>query len=328
MSEKDSSLRLENYLFLLKARERIRQWLKSRGYLEVLVPSLSPETTPELHLESFSLQFASAFGELQSELFLQTSPELLMKRLLALGLEKIFYLGPAYRQGEYSPLHHPEFTIVEWYCPEKSYFELMDELEEMVSELFEVKSPIPRRNFSELVKKQAGADLLAFSPDELARWLKEKGLGDFSQSPVLQIYDFIIVQFLEPAIKEFPLVFVYDYPGELSPQAKIHPENPRLSQRFELYLKGIEVANGYCEETDLEKIKTRFIREQEKRKREGKKIIPLPKRFLESLKKIPRDYSGLALGLERLVMAVLGLNSLDELLPFREISIENKGSGS
>ena len=327
MSGKNSLL-LENYFFLLKAREQIRSWLTSRGYLEVLVPTLSPEATPELNLEAFSTQFFSAFDDFQSELFLQTSPELLMKRLLAEGLEKIFYLGPAYRQGEYSPFHHPEFTIVEWYASDKGYWELMDELEQMLGDIFELKSPIPREPFARLVEKEAGADLMAFSHSELILWLKEKGRGDFSQTPQEQIYDFIIVQFLEPAIKKFPSVFVFDFPSQLTPQAKIHPENPRFSQRFELYLKGIEVANGYCEETAPEEIKIRFIREQEKRKREGKKIIPLPKRFLESLKKISRDYSGLALGLERLVMAVLGLNSLDELLPFREISIENKGSGS
>ncbi len=312
---------LENYRFLISAAGQIRAWMKQRGYTEVIIPCLSPETVPDLNLESFSLKFQSVFDpEHQQELFLQTSPELMMKRLLAAGLQNIFYLGPAFRQGELSKNHHPEFTILEWYRTGSDYLFLMRELDRMLSGLFGIKK-IPRISMREALKKSAGWDFRDLQdPRKFARFLQKKIPGLKTKgSDWPELFERALLQWLEPWLAKQDAVFVYDWPSQLSMQAKLKDADPMLCQRFELYLKGREIANGYTEATDPGQMKKRLQAEIQKRKKLGRKNIPLPRKFLHSLELGLTPCAGVSLGLDRLCLALLNLDSLNQLLPFREI---------
>jgi len=313
----------DNYLFLLDLRDRIRDWLKVRAYLEVLVPTISPETVPDLNLESIPVIFQSVFNPAyKRKLYLQPSPELLMKRLLVSGFKKIFYLGSAYRQGELGEAHNPEFTMIEWYQVGANYQDLMEELISLLEELSpgligQVEKISLRTAFLEFsgldILKLKKRDLLASAIKKKIPYFKSRG---FSWE---ELFEFAFSQWLIPELEKRRVVLIYDWPKELSMQAKLNAQEPELCQRFELYLKGIEVANGYTELTSARELEKRFKREQERRKKAGKGVLPLPRKFLEGMKLGFPECAGVSLGLERLAMAIRGIDKLDKLLPFREI---------
>jgi len=313
---------LANYLFLLKARDQIRGWLKAKGYLELLIPALSPETVPDLNLESFSVRFESAFrtGE-QRELFLQTSPELLLKRMLAGGFKKIFYLGPVFRQGEFAEKHNPEFTMAEWYCAGHGYLDLMAELEGMLSELFLGKRPVLKIKMQDALVQAAGIDFLSLKDkNQLAGAVKKKNKYFNSRGmDWAGVFEFAMVEWLQPWLEERGAVFIYDWPSQMAMQGKLKNNERGVAERFELYLEGIEIANGYTEETDPKTMEKRFRAEMKRRRGSGRKVTPLPEQFLAALKAGMPGAAGVSLGLERLCLALLGLSNLDQLMSFREL---------
>lgn len=313
---------LENYLFLLKARDEIRGWLKLRGYLEVLIPVLSPETVPDLNLDSFSVGFESVFkiGE-KRKLFLQTSPELLLKRMLASGFKRIFYLGPVFRQGEFAEKHHPEFTMAEWYHAGYSYLDLMAELEEMLSLLFLLKTPIPKITMQEALIQAAGIDFLScHDKKRLACAIKEKNTYFKSRGMGwADLFEYAVVEWLSPWLEKRDAVFIYNWPGQTAMQGKLLSSDQRVAERFELYIRGIEIANGYTESTDAAEMEKRFKAEIRKRRALKRPSIPLPAKFLSGLKLGAPEAAGVSLGVERLCLALLGLNNMDQLMAYREI---------
>jgi len=313
---------LHNYLFLLNARDKIREWLKSRGYLEALLPSLAPETVPDLNLESFAVEFKSVFipGQ-KSTLYLQTSPELLLKRLLASGVSAVFYLGPAFRQGELAEKHHPEFTMAEWYRAGFSYLDLMAEMEKMLAGLFGLQKPFLRMTLREAMVQASGIDFLQLQKTSaLARAIQSR-LKSFDAQVMdfCDLLEFAMVQWLDPWLIAKDAVFIYDWPFQLAMQARLKPGDPRLAERFELYLRGLEIANGYTEAVAGSELKQRFRAEIQKRKKTGRKTVPLPEKFLAGIALGLPPCAGVSLGLERLCMALLGLDNLDRLMAFREI---------
>lgn len=311
----------KNYLSLLKTRDQIRNWLKEKGYLEVLVPTLYAETVPDLNLESFRVDFQSVFDpNFKRQLYLQTSPELLMKQMLVSGFERIFYLGPVFRQGELSETHHPEFTMAEWYHVNWNYMDLMDELSEMLRQLFGIRK-IRRLTMRDALLDSAGIDFLqlrtqkdlALAIQRKNSSLRVKGL-DWSE-----LFELALVEWLSPWLKAQGVILIYDWPSEFAMQGKIKDKEHLVCERFELYINGLEIANGYSEETDSEEMKKRFKTEIKKRKNLKREQVSLPEKFLASLKLGLPNCAGVSLGLERLCMALLGIDNLDQLLPFRTL---------
>jgi len=312
---------LDNYLFLLSARDKLRDFLREKGYLEILVPVMSPETVPDLNLESFAVKFQSVFQRGQkATLYLQTSPELMLKRLLASGFEAIFYLGPVFRQGEFAEKHHPEFTMAEWYRARSGYQDLMAEIEEMLTTSFSVPGPIPRMTMRQALVQAAGIDFIELqNPGRLARALARKTGGfDPKDMDFGELLEFAMVQWLDPWLEGQAAIFIYDWPAEFSMQARLKPGEKKICERFELYLHGIEIANGYTESTDAAEMEKRFRAEAQKRKNLKRKPLPIPQTFLRSLSRLPAC-AGVSLGLERLCLALLGLDNLDRIMPFREL---------
>jgi elongation factor P--(R)-beta-lysine ligase len=313
---------LKNYRFLLQARDQIRSWLNRKGYLEAMVPTLSPETVPDLNLESFEVEFKSAFtNEPGRRLFLQTSPELLLKRMLAAGFERIFYLGPVFRQGEFAERHHPEFFMAEWYRAGINYLDLMKELEQMLGELFKVKTPVPKFKMRDALNEASGIDFLKLQDKQaLAAAIKQRD-PSFRSAGLdwVDLFEFAVVEWLQPWLEKQDAVFIHDWPAQTAMQGKLKLKDRRVAERFELYLRGTEVANGYTESTDAAEMEKRFRAEVRKRKRLGRMSVPLPGKFLKTLRSGMPGAAGVSLGLERLCLALLGLDDLDRLMAFREI---------
>jgi len=275
-----------------------RSFFEERDYLEVDTPLRLPVLAPE----------AWIVPESSGPLFLQTSPELCMKRLLAAGHERIFQACHCFRKGERGRLHLPEFLMLEWYRAGANYLDLMAECEELLWEVaelcgtgalggpdFTLEPPWDRLTVAEAFGRYAG-----MSP--------EAALG-------AGIYEEVLVEKVEPHLGLERPLFLYDYPAELASLARLKPGAPQLAERFELYLRGVELANGFSELTDPEEQRGRFENERKMIASEGRDPGPMPERFLRELPGMG-PAAGIALGLDRLVMLLTGRSSLDQVVCF------------
>jgi lysyl-tRNA synthetase class 2 len=281
--------------------QAIRKFFFARGYLEVETPLLIPSPAPELHIDAIQAE----------DLFLHTSPELCMKRLLAAGYEKIFQICRCFREGERGSIHLPEFTLLEWYRAETDYRGLMVECEELLLALsrelgyqekirykgqeVDLRSPWPRLSVREAFRRHADMAV-------------EEAVAEGS-------FDEIMVTRIEPHLGFPRPTFLCDYPASLAALARIKEKDPESAERFELYVAGVELANAFSELTDPQEQRRRFERDTADRRRLGKKIYPLPDKFLEALATMPPS-AGIALGVDRLVMIFSDQKSIDSVVSF------------
>jgi elongation factor P--(R)-beta-lysine ligase len=296
---------LARKLNALTARARIigeiRRYFDEEGYLEVETPLRIPAPAPESHIDAIA----------SGDWFLHTSPELSMKRLLAAGYGPVFQICHCWREGERGRLHLPEFTMLEWYRTDSCYLRLMDECETLI------RSVAASLGFGEKLVYQ-GIEI-----DLRGKWARIPVAEAFSHytgcsmAEALQrgIFDELMVEEIEPRLGISGPVFIHDYPASRGALARLKAEDPTVSERFELYLGGMELANAFSELTDSSEQRSRFIQEQEQRSTLGKSNYPLPERFLAELPGMP-PASGIALGLDRLVMILLDLPSIDDVVAF------------
>ena len=288
---------------LLRSRiiRALRDFFLQGGYLEVETPVLIPAPAPELHIDAIQA----------GHLFLHTSPELCMKRLLAAGYERIFQLCRCFREGERGSGHLPEFTLLEWYRAGADYRDLMDESEEMVLHL------VKALGFRETLRYQ-GKEI------ELTRpWLRLKVREAFPLYTGVTVEDVLaagsfdetMVTRVEPHLGFPKPTFLYDYPSSLAALARTKAGEPETAERFELYVAGVELANAFSELTDAGEQKRRFEGERKGRQRLGKKPYPLPGKFLEALPLMPES-AGIALGVDRLVMLFCDQAVIDRVVSF------------
>jgi len=287
----------------LRARmvQLIREFFIERGYLEIDTPQLISAPAPEVHIDAIR-----AGGR-----YLQTSPELCMKRLLASGFPKIFQISRCFRRGERGDCHLPEFSLLEWYRTGIDYHLLMDECEELirfVSQRLDMGGKIPyRANKIDLKKPWQRISVSAAFDRYASTSLKsalEKGC-----------YDRVMVEEIEPNLGMIIPTFLYDYPAAMAALARLKPGNRALAERFEIYIAGLELANGFSELNDPAEQRFRFERELQIRDAEGKETYPMPERFLRSLEHMP-DAAGIALGVDRFAMLFSGALKIDEVVPF------------
>lgn len=263
----------------------IRSFLDSEGFTEVETPVRIPSPANEAFLESPP----------SGERWLRTSPELHMKRLLAAGAGKIYQMGPCFRLGERGRRHNPEFTLLEWYRPHEGIASLYGDVAALVSAV--LGRPLEPRVFSvsEVYRRVAGWDPL------------EVWDGDrFDEDMALRI---------EPALPQAGLVYLVDYPAPAAALARLNPGDPRVAERFEAYLDGMEIANGYGELTDAAEQRRRFEATVAMRRSRGLPTYPLDEPFLEALATMPPT-AGIALGVDRLVMAACGTREITEIRSF------------
>ena len=287
----------------LRARvlRAIRIFFEDAAYLEVETPVRLPAPAPEAHIDP----------EPSGDAFLQTSPELCMKRLLAAGYPRIYQLCRCFRQGERGPRHLPEFTLLEWYTAHQDYRLMMDQTEALVKHVAQSLGSGTRLSYQEReIDLEQPFDHLSVDTAfrELADTTPEKALAAGR-------FDDVVGLDIEPRLGWERPVFLYDYPAACAALARLSPQRPNRAERFELYIGGLELCNGFSELRDTAEQRRRFHQNLQVRRKAGKPVSPMPERFLEALEQMP-PAAGNALGVDRLVMLFADTPAIDDVTTF------------
>ncbi|NGM51270.1 EF-P lysine aminoacylase GenX [Caulobacter sp. 602-2] len=323
--------------FLL-ARNRItaavRDWFAARDFLEIDAACLQVSPGNEAHLHAFSTQAVSLSGE-RAELHLHTSPEFACKKLLAAGEQRIFSLGKVWRNRERGPLHHPEFTMLEWYRVGEPYETLMDDCAALLAlaartagtTLFSFRGldcdpfAAPERlTVADAFMRHAGVDLLGSlgeggqtDRDALAASATAAGVRVSADDTWADVFSRVIVEKVEPNLGIGRPTVLCEYPTAEAALARPKPGDPRVAERFELYACGVELANAFGELTDAAEQRRRFVAEMDEKQRVYGERYPIDDDFLAALEHMPAA-AGSALGFDRLALLATGARRIDEVL--------------
>ncbi|MFC1858803.1 EF-P lysine aminoacylase EpmA [Thermodesulfobacteriota bacterium] len=281
--------------------QAIRRFFFEQNFLEIETPNRIPAPAPETHIEAFASE----------SWFLHTSPELCMKRLVTAGFSRIFQICKCYRQNERGDKHLPELTLLEWYCTETNYLDMMVQTESLIKHVAKVtghedfisyqgtpvdlNSPWPRISVADAFDKWTSSSM-------------EMALRNDS-------FDELMVCDIEPKLDRNRPIFLYDYPASQASLAKLRSDNRLLAERFELYIGGLELCNAFSELTDAGEQRKRFEAAQNARRKSGKQFYPMPEKFLECLGLMP-EAAGNALGVDRLVMLFADTPKIDDIVAF------------
>jgi lysyl-tRNA synthetase class 2 len=305
MDPRDESWRLARKQGALRRRammvRAIRRFFDERDYLEVETPVRIPAPAPEAHID------AAPSGDW----FLQTSPELCMKRLVAAGYPGIYQISKCFRAAERGRLHLPEFTMLEWYCRGGDCRTLMQECEALVLSVAQALDTGDALTYEGMT--------IALTPP----WERLSVTDAFARYASLSLrdalaqdrFDEIMACEIEPRFADGRPVFLYDYPAAHGALARTKAADPSLVERFELYIGGLELANAFSELTDEKEQRSRFEQALRVRHAAGKAAYPMPEPFLRSLQDLP-ETAGIALGVDRLAMLFADAASIDEVVPF------------
>ena len=275
--------------------KKIREFFYDRGVTEVTTPALVSSPITDVHIDSISARVNEAIGKANT-LYLHTSPEIEMKRLLAQGSGDIFQICSAYRDNEHGERNFNEFSMLEYYRLDFDMHRLMAEVAEFVNTLCDSK-PVIKMSYNEVFVRYVGIDILQTDFDTLKAFANSHGLSaDFRWIEDLQML--LFVHFVEPKLSQHPICFIYDFPSQQAALAQV--ENS-VAHRFELYLDGVEVANGYQELQTTEDYRERFQLELKKRQALGKSLMALDEQFLSDLSSPLPFCSGVAIGMGRLL---------------------------
>ena len=262
---------------------QIRAFFDARGFTEVETPVRIPAPAPEPHIDCPP----------SGDWFLRASPELQMKKLLAAGMERIYQIGPCFRAGEKGRRHSPEFTMLEWYRANADYSDIARDAEELVAEVLRPRgsAALPRVTVREAYRRWAGWD-------PVEAWDQDR-------------FDFDMATKIEPNLPKGPL-FLMDYPAPAASLARLKADDPRVAERWELYVDGLELANAFTELTDPGEQRRRFESARAERRALGEADYPLDEEFLDALARMPPS-GGVALGVDRLVMLACGVRDISDV---------------
>jgi lysyl-tRNA synthetase class 2 len=304
----------------LRARlyTRIREFFAERGVLEVETPILSRAANTDSNIESFSTAFFGHADAGPRERWLRTSSEFAQKRLLAAGIGDNFELGRVFRNGEAGRRHNPEFTMLEWYRVGWDHQRLIDEAAELVQAALALagkSAEVHKSTYRDLFIGAVALDPFMANESKLRSALghvrvDEEGL---SRDDWL---DLLLTHRIQPIFPANRITVVYDYPAAQCALAKIRADDPPVAERFELYVGTQELANGYHELTDGVEQRTRFVRDNARRRTRGLRELPVDESLLAALEAGLPDCAGVALGIERLLMAMMGTDDIRDVLAF------------
>ena len=288
--------------------KQVRTFFQQRQVMEVDTPALMPHTVTDPYMTALSVDV------LQQKMYLQTSPEYAMKRLLAAGSGDIYQLAKNYRADEQGRKHQPEFTLLEWYRLGWDHHQLMDEVYELVSEI----TGITKR--TNITYQQAFIDHLSLDPaaitDEVLSERAEQLLGELPDNMLREDYlSLLFAEKIEPIIAEQRIIFVYDFPASQSSLARLLSDKT-VAGRFECYCNGLELANGFWELTDAKEQMQRFQHDQTVRQTLDRPSVDIDQAFIAALEHGLPDCSGVALGFDRLLMLALNKSDIRDVLPF------------
>jgi len=289
----------------------IRQYFAARNVLEVETPilSLAGNTDPNI---------TSMRTDSLSPRYLRTSPEFPMKRLLAAGLTDIYEMGRVFRAGESGAWHNPEFTLLEWYRAGRSYLHLADEVVDLVKHCIGARCDnwnVNRITYRELFLQSTGLDPWLAEEADWEHMATEQGIHAGSLD-LQQWQDLMLTHVIQPSMASDSITVVHDYPAAQAALARIRPEDHAVAERFEVYLGQAELANGYQELGDAAEQLHRFECENRLRSLRGEDTVPIDFRLVEALQHGLPECSGVALGVDRLLMRVLELDRIDAVLAF------------
>lgn len=298
--------------------QKIRQFFYQRDTLEVETPILASAGVTDLYLDNLTTKFALNSTQPPLKLYLQTSPEYAMKRLLAAGSGSIFQIFKAFRNDESGRYHNPEFSMLEWYRVGFDHFDLMAEMAELLQPLLGYRDNIEQITYQAVFQKHLNIDPLTSSTAQLKQCLDDYNQPDLAQmsDDKTDLLQFLFSQCIEPQIGQSAPCFVYDFPAEQASLAKLSKTDPRVAERFEVYYKGIELANGFNELTDPNAQLNRFKQDNQARRLQGKTEQPIDHKLIAALSSGLPQCAGVALGIDRLVMLALNKTHIDDVISF------------
>jgi elongation factor P--(R)-beta-lysine ligase len=321
----------------LAARGRIvkalRAWFEAQGFVEVETAVLQVSPGNETHLHAFATELIGSDGS-RRPMYLATSPEFAAKKLLAAGEERIFTFARAFRNREQGALHHPAFTMLEWYRAREPYERLMEDCGQILriaaeaagSErlIFRDRSADPRVaperiTVAEAFERWAGIDLLATVEADagngaaLAAVANRPGIRTEPDDTWGDVFSRVLVARIEPALAERGVTILTEYPACSAALARRKPSDPRVAERFELYACGVELANAFGEQTDPAEQRRRLEEEMAEKERRYGERYPIDEDFIAALAHMP-PASGAALGFDRLVMLATGASRIEQVL--------------
>jgi len=289
----------------------VRAFMAERRVLEVETPVLSQAGNSDPNIQSIATDD-------QSKRYLRTSPEYAMKRLLAAGHRDIYELGRVFRAGEQGQYHNPEFTLLEWYRTGLPYLELASEVVDLIRfcgdgvyDGWEVR----RLAYRDLLRQSIGLDPAFCSETELSNCALERGIRS---GPLdhLQWLDLLFADIVQPALPGECITIVYDFLPEQAALSRIRDGDNPAAERFEVFLGQMELANGYQELADADEQLRRFERENRLRGIRGEETAPIDSRLIDALRQGLPECSGVALGIDRLLMSILKLERIEAVLAF------------
>ncbi len=318
---------IEMLRFRAQLRHEIRNFFDERGYLEVDTPLLSHDVVVDAHLHPFAVSTDDGVR------YLQTSPEAAMKRLLAAGSGSIYQISHVFRRRESGDLHNPEFTMLEWYGVQTTQQDQLELTEQLVRHCFAVANrttgiqpalvlpdqPFLLTTYDDAFARVTGTRVIGLSAAELRQIALRQAavLPDaLDEEDVDGLLNLLLAVLVEPQLGAAVPEFLCDYPASQAALARLSSANPAVAQRFELYIRGIELCNGYHELTDARELMNRDRRNNRTRRRRSDAALPGAGRMLEAMRYGLPDCSGVALGFDRLVMLASGSGTIQAVLPF------------
>ncbi len=295
----------------------IRRFFADRGVPEVETPCMSQATVTDVHLFPFETRFVGPGHAEGTPLWLMTSPEYHMKRLLAAGSGPIYQLCRSFRNEEMGRYHNPEFTMLEWYRPCYDMYRLMNEVDDLLQQILETEAA-ETLSYQQAFQRYLEIDPLSVEKAQLREAAAKLDLNNVADNEedrdtLLQL---LFTFGVEPHIGKERPTFIYHFPATQAALACISQEDHRVAERFEVYFKGVELANGFHELTDAREQQQRFEQDNRNRAARGLPQYPVDTHLLAALEAGLPDCSGVALGVDRLIMLALGAQSLAEVMAF------------
>jgi len=317
----------QNLFLRAQMMHSIRDFFHAQDYVEVETPVLQVMPSADVHIHGFETELWGPDLKKARSLYLQTSPELDMKKLLVAGMERVFQICKVFRNGEDTKRHNPEFTMLEWYRTGGDYRDLMADCEGLVHFVCEAAglshigecdpfAPWQRISVSEAFETMAGIDLMAYLEDcdGFRDAIAGQGIRVVDDDRWDDLFFRVMAEKIEPYLGFESPAILYDYPASMACLARKKAEEPRLAERFELFVGGVELANGFSELTDAAEQRRRFEADmQEKRDLYGFDY-PLDEEFLQALEHGMPECCGIAMGLDRLAMLLSGAEDIERVL--------------
>lgn len=308
---------------MLEARAQlladIRDFFRLKRVMEVETPICSASASTDPALESFTTNYTGPGQAHGKQLYLHTSPEFPMKRLLAANSGPIYQICKAFRDGELGRSHNPEFTLLEWYRPGYDQHDLIDEVAELINGLLPEPLPVERISYRDLFIQYLGLDPHCSNREQLREHAKRVGVQGAESMDMQKAdgwLDLLMSHCIEPDLGRNTICFVYDYPATQASLARIRSGYQSVAERFELYMDGVELANGFHELANAEEQRGRFESDLERRHEIGIKQVPIDENLLSALASGFPDCSGVALGLDRLLMRLTNTDDIRDVLAF------------